>query len=70
VKENDLGNWAAPDVAAQLQPLLITTRKSVRVGAKVQKARVITGLKLEAQAFIDSMKGDQEDGDTAALVED
>jgi len=70
IKENDLGNWAAPDVASQLAPLVETTRKSARVGGKVAKVRVISGFKLETQAFIDSMKGDQTDEDSEALVGD
>jgi hypothetical protein len=70
VKENDLTAWAAPDVATQLQPLITTTRKSARVGTKIQKVRVVTGFKPEAQAFIDSLKGDQEDGESEALVDD
>jgi phage/plasmid-associated DNA primase len=70
VKENDLGNWPAPDVASQLNPLITTIRKSARENGKVRKVRVVTGFKPEAQAFIDSMKGDTEDGDTAALVDD
>jgi hypothetical protein len=70
VKENDLGNWASPDVAAQMQPLVTTDRKSARVNGKVAKVRVVTGFKPEAQAFIDSMKGDTEDEDSAALVDD
>jgi hypothetical protein len=70
VKENDLGNWAAPDVAAQLAPLINTDRKSVRTNGKVTKARVVIGFKPEAQAFIDSMKEDQAHEDPDALVED
>jgi len=70
VKENDLGNWAAPDVVAQLQPLITTDRKSVRTNGKIAKVRVVTGFKSETQAFIDSMKEDQADEDSEALVGD
>lgn len=70
VKENDLNTWAAPDVVTQLTPLVDTVRKSARVNGKVQKVRVITGFKPEAEAFIDSMKGDQEDEESEALVGD
>lgn len=70
VKENDLGSWTVPDVTAQLQPLVTTDRKSARVNGKVQKVRVVTGFKPEAQAFIDSMEGDQQDGEPEDLVAD
>jgi hypothetical protein len=40
----------------------------VREGGKVVKVRLITSLKPEAQAFIDTLKGD-EDG-TESLVDD
>lgn len=70
IKENDLNNWAAPDVAAQLQSLITTIRKSARVKGKVAKVRTVTGFKTEAQAFIDSMKGDHEDGESEDLVDD
>lgn len=70
VKENDLGNWSAPDVAAQLNPLITTIRKSARENGRVLKVRVITGFKPEAQAFIDSMKGDSTDDGSEALVDD
>lgn len=72
VKENDLGNWAEPDVQAQLLPLLHTERRSVRENGKIRKQRFVTGLKVEAQAFIDTLNGEEEDADdqTTALVED
>lgn len=70
LKENDTSGWTEPDVQAQLLPLLTTERKSVRDGGKVVKTRVVTGLKPEAQAFIDMQKGDEDADDTAALVED
>jgi hypothetical protein len=57
-------------VAAQLQSLVMTNRKSARVGGKVVKVRTVTGFKPEAQAFIDSMKGDHEDGESEDLVDD
>lgn len=72
IKENDLTGWTTPDIAAQLTPLLQTERRSVRVDGKPRKVRVILGFKDEALAFIDSLKGDEDDTDqdTAALVED
>lgn len=68
VKENDLGTWAEPDVVAQFLPLLNTERKSVRVDGVPRKIRVITSLKPEAQAYLESLKGDVDD--EAALVGD
>lgn len=70
VKENDLGNWAEPDVISLFLPLFTTDRKSVRDNGKVRKVRVVTGLKPEAAAFIDTLKGDDDAGLIAALVED
>lgn len=71
LKENDLGTWAEPDVATLFQPLLHTERKSQRVDGQVRKIRIVTGLKLEAAAFIDTLKGAEEDEELlAALVED
>ena len=61
LKENDIGTWAESDVLALFQPLLTTDRKAVRVNGKPRKVRVITGLKAEAQAFIDTLEG-EEDG--------
>lgn len=70
IKEGDLNAWAEPDVAAQLQPLIHTDRKTQRVDGKPRKVRVVTGLKVEAEHFIDSLKGEEDADDTAALVED
>lgn len=78
VKENDLGTWAEPDVMALFQPLLNTERKSVRVNGQVRKVRVVTSYKQEADAFIQSLKGDEaallleltqrEEHDDAAII--
>jgi len=71
VKENDLGTWADPDVQALFQPLVNTERKSVRINGTVRKVRVVTSFKQEADAFIDSLKGTDEDAALLdALVED
>lgn len=73
--ENDLGTWAEPDVQALFNPLLNTERKTERTASGPRKVRKITSFKDEAQAFLDSLKGD-DDGATAdaellaALVED
>ena len=73
LKENDLGTWAEPDVQALFQPLLNTERKTARIDGQPRKVRVVTSFKLEAAAFIESMKGDTADDDAAlinAMVED
>jgi phage/plasmid-associated DNA primase len=73
LKENDLGTWADPDVAALFQPLLNTERKSDRNNPTGQprKVRKITSFKHEAVAFIESLKGDDDDAALLnALVED
>ncbi len=73
LKENDLGTWAEPDVHALFLPLLNTERKAVRIDGQPRKVRVVTSYKIEAQAFIDSLKGDTADDDAAlinAMVED
>lgn len=68
VKENDLGSWSEPDVMVQLQPLLNTERKSKRDAGRIVKVRMVTSLKPETKAFLDTMKGDE--SDAAAVVDD
>lgn len=68
VKENDLGTWSEPDVMAQFAPLVNTERQSVRTPGGPRKVRVITSLKPEALAYVESLKGDLHD--EAALVGD
>lgn len=68
VKENDLGMWAEPDVLALFQPVLDFERKSRRVDGQPRKVRVVGALKPEAAAFIETLRGG--DDDLAALVED
>lgn len=76
IKENDLGTWAEPDVLALFTPLINTERKSIRIGGEPRKVRVATSLKEEASAFIESLKGHEDDGSDAqqseleAMVED
>jgi hypothetical protein len=70
LKENDLGTWADPDVAALFGPLLTTERKSERTPTGPRKIRKITSFKPEAQAFLDSLKGDDDAALLNALVED
>lgn len=70
LKENDLSVWAEPDVVALFQPIINTERKSIRDNeGKPRKVRVIHSLKTEAEAFIESLKGDVDD-DLEALVAD
>lgn len=67
LKENDLGTWAEPDVQALFQPLLNTERKTQRNDAgQPRKIRVVVSYKQEASAFIDSLKGTDDD---AALLD-
>jgi len=68
IKENDLGNWAEPDVLALFQPILVTERASRRVNGQPRKVRVVKALKPEAAAFIETMKGEEDD--VEALVAD
>jgi hypothetical protein len=68
LKENDLGTWAEPDVIAIFQPLVNTERKSQRVNGVVRKVRVVTSFKSEAQAFLESLKGDTDAALLDALV--
>lgn len=69
VKENDLGQWAEPDIIQLFQPILNFERRSKRVNGKPRKVRVITSLKPEAVAFIETLKGDEDDI-LSTLVED
>lgn len=66
LKENDLGTWAEPDVIALFQPLLNTERRTQRVNGEPRKVRVITSYKSEASAFLESLKGVEDD---AALID-
>lgn len=70
LKENDLGTWAEPDVVAMFQPLINTERKSQRVNGEVRKVRIITSFKTEAQAYLDSLKGDENAALLSAVVEE
>lgn len=70
IKENDLGTWAEPDVLALFAPLVATERKSVRIDGSPRKVRVVTMLKDEARAFIESLKGHEDDGTDAGVVDD
>lgn len=70
VHENDLSQWAEPDVLALFGSIIETERKSKRVDGKPLKVRVVSAFKEEARAFIDTMKGDSDDEVLAALVED
>ena len=70
VKENDLGQWTEPDVLTLFGPIINTGRVSKRVDGKPRKVRVVSSLREEALAFIDTLRGDEDDDDLAALVED
>ena len=69
LRQNDLSTWPEPDVIALFQPLIQTERKGTRVDGKPRKVRVVASLKTEAQAFIESLKGEADD-DLEALVAD
>ena len=70
IKENDLGHWAEPDVVALFGPIINIERKSKRVDGSPRKVRYVASLKDEALAFIDTLKGDEDDDILAAMVED
>lgn len=72
LKENDIGQYAEPDVMAMFAPLLNTERKSVRdAHGQPRKVRVVTSFKVEATAFIKTLEGDHDDAaELAAVVED
>lgn len=71
IKENDLGSWSEPDVVSLFGPLLNTERKTQRVNGQPRKVRLITSLKSEAKAFIESLEGDDDDSALLnALVDD
>lgn len=71
LNENDIGQYAEPDVQAMFGPLVNTERKSVRDAGKVRKVRIITSFKTEAAAFIKSLEGDHDEAaELAAVVED
>jgi len=64
LKENDLGSWAEPDVIALFVPLVNTERRTQRVNGSPRKVRVVTSFKTEANAYLESMKGE----DDAAFI--
>lgn len=61
LKENDMNGWAEPDVVALFQPIINTDRQSIRVDGKPRKVRVVSSLKAEALAYLETLKGDEED---------
>ena len=61
VRENDLSSWTQPAIDEQFAPLLDSERKSIRTPDGPRKVRVITSLKTEAQAFLDSLEGSEDD---------
>ncbi len=70
ITQNDLGTWAEPDVQSLFLPLANTERKSMRIENKPRKVRVLTSFKTEALNFIESLKGDGDDGDADAVLLD
>lgn len=70
IKENDLGQWAEPEIVAQFGPIITTERRSVRVNGQPRKVRVVASLKVEAVAFIDTLRGEDLDAELDALVAD
>lgn len=70
IRENDLGSWSEPDVQGLFQPLINTERHSVRVNGAPRKIRVVTSLKPEAAAFLESLKGQEDHGTEEAEVHD
>lgn len=61
VSNNDYGVWSEPDIIQLFEPIFHMDRKSKRVDGKPRKVRIITSLKPEAQAFVDSLEGDSID---------
>lgn len=69
LKENDLTSWPEPDVTALFQPILNTDRQSKRIDGQPRKVRVVTSFKDEAKAFIETLKGEEEDELEALVAE-
>jgi hypothetical protein len=69
VKENDLAVWSEPDVVELFRPVLVTERKSKRVGSTVKKIRVVTSFKKETLLFIESLRGEEDDAIIAMVDE-
>jgi hypothetical protein len=70
LKENDLGTWAEPDVQNLFAPLVTTERKTQRVNGQPRKVRVVVSLQQEATAFIESLKGADDEALVDTVVED
>lgn len=69
LKENDISQWAEPEVMALFQPILNTERQSRRVNGQPRKVRVVTSLRSETLAFIDTMKGEADEPLNALVAE-
>lgn len=71
LKNNDIGSWEMPAVAALFRPLLVTDRKSGRVKSKATpvKIRYVSAVKSETLIVLQSMKED-EDTHATAVVDD
>lgn len=65
--ENDVGQWAEPDVVNLLSPVFFTERVSKRVDGKPRKVRVVKGLRPEATMFIKTLKEEADAGDADLL---
>lgn len=70
IKENDLRPWPEPEVLNVFRPSLYTDRKSRRVGGVPRKVRIITAFTKETLQFIETLRGEDADVDTASVVED
>jgi hypothetical protein len=66
----DFNTYSEPDIVAMLLPLVSTERKSVRIGQKVGKARIITSFKAETLAFVKSVEGEMDEAVSEPLVDD
>lgn len=71
VGQSDITTWSEPDIVALFAPLLNSERRSKREAGKVIKVRVVTALKSEAAAYIETLRGDENDETVIeALVDD
>jgi len=61
VSNGDYGVWSEPDIIQLFEPIFNMERKSKRIEGKPRKVRVITSLKAEAYAFVQTLEGDLDD---------
>lgn len=70
IRENDMSTWTEPDVIALFNPLVVTERRSQRTAEGPRKVRMVTALKPDTRAYLESLKGDSDEDRDNTVVAD